>query len=109
MPLSEHQKHQWEEQAQNGEWSTEKGTAGGCKNYPDTFPQNPQFAAHFIVTEDSVEQDGKCTVIVALLQKYRREMRTIGEEGLWIGFFLYQVQCNIRPTCRDEKSIGMTQ
>ncbi|RCN50411.1 calpain large subunit, domain III [Ancylostoma caninum] len=84
-------KHQWEEQAHHGEWSTEKGTAGGSRQYPDSYAQNPQFEANFIVTEDSVGQDGKCTVIVAVLQKHRREMLTIGEGSLSIGFSVYEV------------------
>ncbi|EYC16146.1 hypothetical protein Y032_0034g2825 [Ancylostoma ceylanicum] len=90
VQVSEHQKHQWDEQAQDGEWSTAKGTAGGCANNPDTYARNPQYGTHFIVTEDSVEQDGKCTVIVAVLQKYRREMRTVGKDSLPIGFAVYQ-------------------
>ncbi|KIH64636.1 calpain large subunit, domain III [Ancylostoma duodenale] len=90
VQLSELQKHKWEEQAHEGEWNTTKGTAGGCDKHPDTYAQNPQFGAHFIVTEESVEQDGKCTVIVAVLQKYRREMRTIGKDRLAIGFAVYQ-------------------
>uniref|UniRef100_A0A1I7WCR8 Calpain catalytic domain-containing protein n=1 Tax=Heterorhabditis bacteriophora TaxID=37862 RepID=A0A1I7WCR8_HETBA len=83
-------KHQWEERAQDGEWNTTRGTAGGCTNHSDTYFRNPQFSSFFAVTENSVEYDGKCTVIIAVLQKYRREMRTIGEDSLPIGFFVYQ-------------------
>ncbi|VDM76731.1 unnamed protein product, partial [Strongylus vulgaris] len=96
VEVSEHQAHQWEEKAEDGEWSEAKGTAGGCANNPDSYARNPQFGTYFIVTEDSVEQDGKCTVIVAVLQKYRREMRTIGKDSLPIGFAVYQVTCRFR-------------
>lgn len=39
---------------------------------------------------DSVEHDGKCTVIGAVLQKYRRELRTKGLDNLPIGFSVYK-------------------
>ncbi|KAL6740098.1 hypothetical protein Aduo_013485 [Ancylostoma duodenale] len=90
LKLSKRPKHQWEEQAHHGEWSTEEGTAGGSRECPDSYARNPQFETNFIVTEDSVEQDGKCTVIVAVLQKHRREMMTIGEGDLSIGFSVYE-------------------
>ncbi|KAJ1369962.1 hypothetical protein KIN20_031582 [Parelaphostrongylus tenuis] len=89
--VTEYQHHLWEERAEDGEWSTQRGTAGGCANNPDTYAQNPQYGSYFVVTEDSVEHDGKCTVIVAVLQKYRREMRTIGKDSLPIGFAVYEV------------------
>ncbi|KAE9412405.1 hypothetical protein Angca_002993, partial [Angiostrongylus cantonensis] len=86
----EHQHHQWEEKSEDGEWSTRRGTAGGCANNPDTYAQNPQYGSYFVVTEESIEHDGKCTVIVAVLQKYRREMRIIGKDSLPIGFAVYE-------------------
>ncbi|XGW32001.1 hypothetical protein V3C99_010295 [Haemonchus contortus] len=92
VAISDPQLHQWEEKAEDGEWSTQKGTAGGCANNPETYARNPQYNSYFIVTDDSVEHDGKCTVIVAVLQKYRREMRTIGKDSLPIGFAVYEVQ-----------------
>ncbi|EPB76575.1 calpain family cysteine protease [Ancylostoma ceylanicum] len=90
VSVCELQKHQWEEHAQDGDWNMAKGTAGGNLSNPDTFAKNPQFGARFIVSEDSVEKDGKCTVIVAVLQKYRREMRPAGKENLEIGFYVYE-------------------
>ncbi|EYC16155.1 hypothetical protein Y032_0034g2828 [Ancylostoma ceylanicum] len=92
VSVCELQKHQWEEHAQDGDWNMAKGTAGGNLSNPDTFAKNPQFGARFIVSEDSVEKDGKCTVIVAVLQKYRREMRPAGKENLEIGFYVYEVE-----------------
>ncbi|CAD6191949.1 unnamed protein product [Caenorhabditis auriculariae] len=89
VDVSATQQHQWEEQFVDGEWSTAKGTAGGCNNNPETYYLNPQFASRFTVPEDTVEQDGKCTVIVAVLQKYRREMAATGQDSLAIGFAVY--------------------
>ncbi|KAK6013816.1 hypothetical protein OSTOST_20842, partial [Ostertagia ostertagi] len=34
VEISDPQLHQWEEKAEDGEWSTQKGTAGGCANSP---------------------------------------------------------------------------
>ncbi|PIO60918.1 calpain large subunit, domain III, partial [Teladorsagia circumcincta] len=87
----------------------------------ETYARNPQYNSHFIVTEDSVEQDGKCTVIVAVLQKYRREMRTIGKDSLPIGFAVYEVDSDPngalsadyllgrKPTARTRVFINMRE
>ncbi|CAJ0603313.1 unnamed protein product [Cylicocyclus nassatus] len=101
VEVSEHQAHRWEEKAEDGEWSTQRGTAGGCANNPDSYARNPQFGTYFVVTEDSVEQDGKCTVIVAVLQKYRREMRTVGKDSLPIGFAVYPAESASQPASAD--------
>ncbi|VDO78140.1 unnamed protein product [Haemonchus placei] len=98
VAISDPQLHQWEEKAEDGEWSTQKGTAGGCANNPETYARNPQYNSYFIVTDDSVEHDGKCTVIVAVLQKYRREMRTIGKDSLPIGFAVYEVSPRLQTS-----------
>lgn len=69
----------------------------------------------FTVTNQSIEQDGKCTVrlkqslvdlqifqvIVSCLQKYRREMRVIGQDSLPIGFAVYEMPGNYGPLPRD--------
>ncbi|VDP32389.1 unnamed protein product [Heligmosomoides polygyrus] len=121
VAVSELQTHQWEEKAEDGEWSTQRGTAGGCANNPETYARNPQYTSYFVVTEDSVEQDGKCTVIVAVLQKYRREMRTIGKDSLPIGFAVYEVESGAngplsadflqgrKPTARTRVFINMRE
>ncbi|MFH4983962.1 hypothetical protein AB6A40_010671 [Gnathostoma spinigerum] len=74
------------------ESSWEKGhTAGGCRNYADTFVKNPQL----MITLDNPESkiiNSKSTVIIALMQKYRREMRSIGLGFLPIGFAVYKTE-----------------
>ena len=42
-------------------------------------------------TASSVENDGKVTVICAVLQKYRRELRVKGLDTLPIGFAIFSV------------------
>lgn len=56
----------------------------------ETFSNNPQYR---ITLEDPDEEDDerKCTVIIALMQKNRRAQRKIGAECLTIGFSMYQV------------------
>lgn len=58
-----------------------------------TFAQNPQF--YITVTDsDPYDDDDLCTVIIAVLQKYRRELKAEGFENLAIGFALYDVLFN---------------
>jgi len=56
----------------------------------ETFWHNPQYR---ITLEDVDEDDEehKCTVIVALMQKNRRAQRKMGMECLTIGFAMYNV------------------
>ncbi|KAL3120633.1 hypothetical protein niasHT_007925 [Heterodera trifolii] len=82
---------QWAQFSSDGEWSRQKGTAGGCRNFP-TFANNPQFGTTIsfsISPNNGTEDDGKCTVICAVLQKYRRELRAVGLDELAIGFAVY--------------------
>uniref|UniRef100_A0AC34G5X3 Calpain catalytic domain-containing protein n=1 Tax=Panagrolaimus sp. ES5 TaxID=591445 RepID=A0AC34G5X3_9BILA len=81
----------WTSFITNGGWNSRQGSAGGCRNYIDTFPNNPQYGTYLSLTHGTVENDGKCTVITAVLQKYRRELRTQGLESLPIGFAVYEL------------------
>lgn len=56
----------------------------------ETFWHNPQYV---ITLEDPDEEDddGKCTVLVALMQKNRRSKRNLGMECLTIGFAIYHL------------------
>ena len=66
---------------------TATNTAGGCRNYP-TFVKNPQFVIDLL--EDS-DGDGKCSCLVALMQKHRRKQKKMGVQDLCIGFSIYKV------------------
>ncbi|XP_037048709.1 calpain-A isoform X2 [Bradysia coprophila] len=91
--LSEEQvsggKKKWEMSVFEGEW-TAGVTAGGCRNYLDTFWHNPQYV---VTLEDPDEDDdeGNCTVIIALMQKNRRSKRNMGMDCLTVGFAVYRV------------------
>ncbi|XP_005185121.2 calpain-A isoform X2 [Musca domestica] len=91
-------KRKWEMSMFEGEW-TPGVTAGGCRNFLETFWHNPQYV---ITLEDPDEEDddGKCTVIVALMQKNRRSKRNLGMECLTIGFAIYHLNerdLQVRP------------
>uniref|UniRef100_A0A1B0GLJ6 Calpain catalytic domain-containing protein n=1 Tax=Lutzomyia longipalpis TaxID=7200 RepID=A0A1B0GLJ6_LUTLO len=82
-------KKKWEMSVFEGEW-TPGVTAGGCRNFLETFWHNPQYV---ISLEDPDEDDdeGKCTVIIALMQKNRRSRRNMGMDCLTIGFAVYHL------------------
>ncbi|XP_053659126.1 calpain-A-like [Anopheles marshallii] len=79
----------WEMSMFEGEWAV-GSTAGGCRNYLDTFWHNPQYIIR-LEDPDEDDEEGNCTVIIALLQKNRRARRNMGVECLTIGFAVYRV------------------
>ncbi|XP_021708593.1 calpain-A isoform X9 [Aedes aegypti] len=91
--LSEEQvnrgKLRWEMSTFEGEWAI-GSTAGGCRNYLQTFWHNPQYVVH-LDDPDEDDDEGKCTVIIALMQKNRRSRRNMGVDCLTIGFAVYRV------------------
>ena len=56
----------------------------------ETFWHNPQYRITLEEIDDD-DEDNKCTVIVALMQKNRRAQRKLGLECLTIGFAIYHV------------------
>ncbi|VEN47948.1 unnamed protein product [Callosobruchus maculatus] len=85
--LLEGHKKKWEMSVFEGEW-VRGVTAGGCRNFLDSFWHNPQY--RITLTEvDEGEDEELCTMIVALMQKNRRQIRNTGADLLTIGFALY--------------------
>ncbi|KAL5286411.1 CAPN1 family protein [Megaselia abdita] len=82
-------KRKWEMSVFEGEW-TSGVTAGGCRNFLDTFWSNPQYIVS-LEDPDEEDDDGKCTIICALMQKNRRSKRNMGMECLTIGFAIYHL------------------
>ncbi|XP_043931969.1 calpain-9 [Protopterus annectens] len=78
--------HKWEMMLHEGKW-VKGATAGGCRNFIDTFWTNPQFKIH--LTDKDDDKSG-CTVIIALMQKNRRKLRKVGAELLTVGFAIYE-------------------
>ncbi|XP_073672818.1 calpain-3b [Garra rufa] len=77
----------WNVTIHEGRWV--KGcSAGGCRNFPDTYWTNPQF--HLVLLEADTKEK-TCTVVVALMQKGRRQERCSGGTLHNIGFAIYEV------------------
>lgn len=60
-------------------------------NIADTFAFNPQYIIE-LADPDEDDEDAKCTVIIALMQKNRRAQRKLGVECLTVGFAIYHVR-----------------
>uniref|UniRef100_A0A0N5CM46 Calpain catalytic domain-containing protein n=1 Tax=Thelazia callipaeda TaxID=103827 RepID=A0A0N5CM46_THECL len=65
-------------------------SAGGCRNYLNSFVNNYQYAMT-LSDPNPEDEDGLCTVIIAVLQKNRRELKSRGFDNLAIGFAVYEV------------------
>ena len=87
MSLSHFLVKSWNSIVLNGSWLKSSGTAGGCRNF-DTFTKNPQFKVDLLEDADG---DGKCSVLLALMQKNRRKQKKMGVQELCIGFTVYKV------------------
>ncbi|XP_001367815.3 calpain-2 catalytic subunit [Monodelphis domestica] len=81
----------WRLTKMDGTWRR-GSTAGGCRNYPNTFWMNPQYMIK--LEEEDEDDDGSepgCTFLVGLIQKHRRRQRKMGEDMHTIGFSIYEV------------------
>ncbi|XP_049427847.1 calpain-2 catalytic subunit-like [Epinephelus fuscoguttatus] len=89
--LSDDSISKWALSKFDGSWRR-GSTAGGCRNYPNTFWTNPQFVIK-LDEEDDDPDDGEegCSLVVGLIQKNRRRMRKMGEDMQTVGFAIYEV------------------
>ncbi|KAI1727282.1 calpain family cysteine protease domain-containing protein [Ditylenchus destructor] len=78
----------WSVNSFHGSWRR-GSSAGGCRNYLRTFSNNPQFWIR-LSDSDPNDDDQLCTVIIAVMQKYRRELKHAGMDNLAIGFAMYE-------------------
>ncbi|TFK09819.1 cbp/p300-interacting transactivator 2 [Platysternon megacephalum] len=75
----------------DGNWRR-GSTAGGCRNYPNTFWMNPQYLIKLEEEdEDPNDREKGCTFLVGLIQKHRRRQRKMGEDMHTIGFGIYEL------------------
>ncbi|XP_050311774.1 calpain-A-like isoform X2 [Anthonomus grandis grandis] len=87
--IKEGNKKKWEMSVYEGEW-VRGVTAGGCRNFLDSFWHNPQYRIT-LTDVDEDDEDGNCTLIVALMQKNRRQIRSTGADLLTVGFAIYHL------------------
>uniref|UniRef100_H2YVE9 Calpain-3 n=1 Tax=Ciona savignyi TaxID=51511 RepID=H2YVE9_CIOSA len=83
---------QWVTSLHEGRW-VRGCTAGGCRNFPDTFWVNPQFRLILEEEDDDPDDDVEgCSFILSLMQKNRRKQKMKGQGLLTIGFVLYKLK-----------------
>ncbi|KAF6041126.1 hypothetical protein EB796_000562 [Bugula neritina] len=79
-----------------GEW-VPGSTAGGSRNDLESFAKNPQYLLTLTAPDDydpivdDPDSEGKCSVVIALMQEHRRSQRHLGVKTLQIGYILYKV------------------
>lgn len=91
--LDEDETSTWVASNHEGRWI--RGcSAGGCRNFPDTFWINPQFRLTLQEEDDKDPDDDEigCSFIVSLLQKNRRRQKSKGQNLLTIGFAIYELK-----------------
>jgi len=82
-------KKSWEMQINQGTWQNHV-SAGGCRNFPDTFHTNPQYLVKLEDPDDDEDVDN-CTIVIGLIQKGRRKQKRVGSQNLTIGFAIYKI------------------
>uniref|UniRef100_A0A8D3C6I5 Calpain-3 n=1 Tax=Scophthalmus maximus TaxID=52904 RepID=A0A8D3C6I5_SCOMX len=93
--------HKWTVSVNEGRW-VRGCSAGGCRNYPDTFWTNPQYRLRLLEEDDEPEDNEVgCTFVVALMQKNRRKERKMGANLFTIGFAIYEMHGNKQHMQKD--------
>jgi len=82
-------KKTWAMQINQGSWQNYV-SAGGCRNFPDTFHTNPQYIVKLEDPDDDEDVDN-CTIVLGLIQKGRRKKKMAGGGNLTIGFSIYEL------------------
>ncbi|XP_076318532.1 calpain-B-like [Tachypleus tridentatus] len=88
-PLTQVSKKKWDTHVFESSW-VPGCTAGGCRNYLDTFWMNPQYRVTLEDADDE-DDDDLCTMIVALMQKHHRSKRKTQQGCLTIGYSIYSL------------------
>ncbi len=76
--LEEDANIRWSEARFSGSWVLGR-TAGGCRNFIDTFATNPQFRVVLVDSDD--DEDDLCTCVISLMQKGSRRKKAMKGDG----------------------------
>ncbi|XP_060560457.1 calpain-A-like [Ruditapes philippinarum] len=80
-----------------GEWIL-GCSAGGSRNDLQKFATNPQYLLTLTEPDDFNEEtddpdsEGKCSIVISLMQEHRQSRRNVKVKRLQIGFMLYQTE-----------------
>ncbi|XP_043998816.1 calpain-3 isoform X3 [Gambusia affinis] len=97
--------HKWTVSVNEGRW-VRGCSAGGCRNYPDTFWTNPQYRLRLLEEDDDPDDNEVvCTFVVSLMQKNRRKERKMGANLFTIGFAIYEVPKEVRKVSTKHSAI----
>ncbi|EAW92550.1 hCG40434, isoform CRA_e [Homo sapiens] len=91
----------WTVSVNEGRW-VRGCSAGGCRNFPDTFWTNPQYRLKLLEEDDDPDDSEViCSFLVALMQKNRRKDRKLGASLFTIGFAIYEMHGNKQHLQKD--------
>nr|VZI25976.1 unnamed protein product [Spirometra erinaceieuropaei] len=85
IPTAQTRRRRWEMTRHEGEW-LRNSTAGGCRNYIETFHMNPQFRID-VEDPDETDDDPTGTIVVGLMQMGMREKL---QQPHTIGYAIYE-------------------
>ncbi|MGH0132317.1 UNVERIFIED_CONTAM: hypothetical protein FKN15_050526 [Acipenser sinensis] len=104
--LEEDKLHKWTVSVNEGRW-VRGCSAGGCRNYPDTFWTNPQYRLRLLEEDDDPDDNEKiCTFVVSLMQKNRRKERKMGANLFTIGFAIYEPIIFVSDRAKANKELN---
>uniref|UniRef100_A0A8C6UNQ8 Calpain-3 n=1 Tax=Neogobius melanostomus TaxID=47308 RepID=A0A8C6UNQ8_9GOBI len=90
--LQGEERSSWTVSVNEGRW-VRGSSAGGCRNYPDSFWTNPQYWLQLLEEDDDSEEGEQlCSLVVSLMQKGRRMQKNQGPRFLTIGFSIYEMR-----------------
>jgi len=92
--LEENEKKSWKIRREKGRWQAD-ATAGGCRNFIETFHINPQIRVQLQDPDEDDDED-RCSIVVSLMRIDRK--RTPANERPPIGFAIYKVPEDLRDT-----------
>ncbi|XP_040189037.1 calpain-3 isoform X10 [Rana temporaria] len=99
--LESDQLQTWTVSVNEGRW-VRGCSAGGCRNFPDTYWTNPQYRLKLLEEDDDPEDNEVvCSFLVALMQKNRRKDRKMGANLFTIGFAIYEMHGNKQHLQKD--------